>query len=632
MIHGSSQLGVSMKSKKSGNTRLVLTALLSLTFSISSLVAYAANPQSKSAKTAGIAGGANAHHGLVHWESWTDDLFARARQEKKLVLLDLEAVWCHWCHVMDQKTYSDPELAAFLKEHFICVKVDQDSRPDLSNRYEDYGWPATIIFASNGEELAKHSGYIELDEMLELVKALVKNPVPEENYKAKELNFAAEAALSKALRQELFNNHRKLYDDKEGGWQTVHKFLDADSVELALTLAKLKDKRAEQMARQTLDKQLNLIDPVWGGVYQYSTGGNWKHPHFEKIMSVQGENARIYALAYLYFKDQKYLNAAEKIAAYLKNFLTSPEGAFYTSQDADLKQGEHSGDFFKLDDKARRKLGIPKIDKHVYARENGWAICGLANLYMASGNKTYLDQAEKAAQWILKNRALAGGGFRHDAKDASGPYLGDTLFMGRAFLSLYQATGSRRYLGFAEEAAGFIDSNFKNGEKKAGYLTASSKGASFAGGPRPLLDENAVLCRFANLLSYYSGKEKYKDMAKSCMRYLATDEIAHDRKIMVAGILLCDREIASGPAHITVVGAKGDPAAASLFAAANKYPLSYKRVEWLDAKEGKLPNPDTEYPEMPKAAAFACANNRCSAPAYTAVEIADRVDKTMKLK
>ncbi|MBX9693306.1 MAG: hypothetical protein K2Z81_13040, partial [Cyanobacteria bacterium] len=129
---------------------------------------------------------------------------------------------------------------------------------------------------------------------------------------------------------------------------------------------------------------------------------------------------------------------------------------------------------------------------------------------------------------------------------------------------------------------------------------------------------------------HFSRLEEYKDMADTAMRYLATPEIAHQRRVLVAGILLCDRELSNAPAHITIVGAKSDPAAKALFQGANKYPLGYKRVEWFDPKEGKMPNPDTDYPEMPKAAAFACANQRCSLPVYTPELIAAQVDKTMK--
>src|SRR5690348_5959284 len=82
----------------------------------------------------------------ISWQPWSDDVFARAKRENKFVLMDLEAVWCHWCHVMDATTYRDPRVVALINQKYIAVKVDQDSRPDIANRYEDWGWPATVIF------------------------------------------------------------------------------------------------------------------------------------------------------------------------------------------------------------------------------------------------------------------------------------------------------------------------------------------------------------------------------------------------------------------------------------------------------------------------------------------------------
>src|ERR1700734_2429065 len=82
----------------------------------------------------------------IAWNGWSDEVFARARREHKFVLLDLEAVWCHWCHVMDATTYRDPRVITLLGSQYLAVRVDQDSRPDLANRYEDYGWPATVIY------------------------------------------------------------------------------------------------------------------------------------------------------------------------------------------------------------------------------------------------------------------------------------------------------------------------------------------------------------------------------------------------------------------------------------------------------------------------------------------------------
>lgn len=564
--------------------------------------------------------------GGIRWEGWSDDIFERAKRENRLVILDLEAVWCHWCHVMAKETYSDPEVIKLIGSRYIAVKVDQDSRPDLSNRYEDYGWPATIVFDSNGQELAKRSGYIPPRPMATMLQAFIDDPTPGPSVGAEAQLTAPESAfLTDALRKDALQVHMTGYDTKYGSWGFIHKYLEWDSVEYSMMLAKDGDKAAEQRAKKSLAGELNLIDPVWGGVYQYSTGGVWTEPHFEKIMSHQAENLRIYSQAYALWKDPVHLKAAQDIHKFLKNFLTSPEGAYYTSMDADLVRGEHSEAYFKLNDAGRRKLGIPRVDQHVYARENGWAITGVVSLYAATGDAKYLTEALTAANWIVANRSLPDGGFRHDAKDAAGPYMGDTLAMGRAFLALYSVTGDRDWLKKAEAAAQFIGKTFSHqvkGGQNVGFETAKPLKMNPS---RPQRDENIVMARFSNLLFHYSGKEEYRKLAEQAMRFLVNPDIATRRP--TGGTLLTDLELAREPVHITVVGAKDDPQAQALFRSAMSYPIGYKRVEWFDRREGALPNNQVEFPELPKAAAFACAGVRCSLPVFEPKEIRPMVER-----
>ena len=348
------------------------------------------------------------------WEPWSEAAFTRAKAERRLVILDVEAVWCHWCHVMDEKTYGDPAVAAILKERFVTVRVDQDARPDLGARYQDYGWPATVLFDANGRELAKRRGYIPPEAMASMLKAFVDDPTPGPSIvDAAPLTFSSSALLSAGLRAGLLRRYRDRYDAELGSWGRPLKSLDWDGVELALDGARNGDAGLRRMAVQTLDAQKALFDPAWGGVYQYSAGGSWKEPHFEKIMNMQARNMRVYSLAYAQTGDASYLDAARGIARYLRDFLTSPDGAFYASQDADLVPGRHSADYFALDDASRRKQGVPRVDTHVYARENGWAIRGLAVLAQAAADEAALRSARAAAERILLTRVLPGGGFRH---------------------------------------------------------------------------------------------------------------------------------------------------------------------------------------------------------------------------
>ena len=391
------------------------------------------------------------------WSDWGDDLFTRAAAEKRFVILDLEAVWCHWCHVMEKTTYANPQVQELLAAKYLPVRVDQDANPDLSSRYGDWGWPATIVFGPDGTEIAKIRGYIEPERMQALLKAIIDDPSPGPSVgEAFEVKPSASAFLDKQARAELTKNIDESYDDKLGGWGENQKFIDADSMDLAITRAEAGDAMAIKRARQTLDAAIALIDPVWGGVYQYSEAGSWTHPHFEKIMSFQAQYLRQYSQAYALWKDPKYLAAARNIERYLASFLTSPDGAFYVSQDADLDHDTDGHKYYALSDGERRKLGMPRIDKNLYARENGWAISGLAAYYDVTNDAKALAIAERAAKWVIANRALPDGGFRHGEKDRGGPFLGDTLAMGQAFLDLYAATGNRDWLTSAAKAGDFV--------------------------------------------------------------------------------------------------------------------------------------------------------------------------------
>src|ERR1700676_5390260 len=170
------------------------------------------------------------------WQPWSDSVFAQAKREHRFVLLDLEAVWCHWCHVMDENTYSDPDVQKLMGDRYIAVRVDQDCRPDLSNRYEDYGWPATIVFNADGGEIVKRRGYIPPMPMARLLQAIIDDPTPGPSVQAEtEVRFASDAALTPALREKLLGALRVAYDAQNGGWGTVHKFVDAEVIEYCMT-------------------------------------------------------------------------------------------------------------------------------------------------------------------------------------------------------------------------------------------------------------------------------------------------------------------------------------------------------------------------------------------------------------
>ncbi|MEN3351301.1 MAG: uncharacterized protein V7632_4936 [Bradyrhizobium sp.] len=564
------------------------------------------------------------------WNGWSDDLFTRAAAEKRFVILDLEAVWCHWCHVMEKTTYADPAVQELLSARYLPVRVDQDANPDLSNRYGDWGWPATIVFAADGTEIAKIRGYIEPGRMRALLKAVIDDPSPGPSVgEAFEIKPAASAFLGSEQRAELAKTVDESYDEKLGGWGDNQKYIDADSLDLAIGRAEAGDAVAAKRARRTLDAATALIDPVWGGVFQYSEAGSWNHPHFEKIISFQSQYLRQYSQAYALWKEPRYLAAARNVERYLTGPMLGPDGAFYVSQDADLNHDVDGHTYYALSDAERRKLGLPRIDTNLYARENGWAISGLVAYYDVSNEPKALQTAERAATWVLANRGLPDGGFRHGDKDRGGPFIGDSLAMGQALLDLYAATGSRDWLTAAAKAGDFV-ATFR--DEAGGFFTSktSEGSAGVFAKPAKLIDDQIQVARFMNMLNRYFGGDNYREQAAHAMRYLVA--ASADMARPLPGVLLADDELAVEPTHVTIVGHKDDERARALHAIARALPARYKRLEWLDLREGKLPNPDVEYPDLGEPAAFACSNRICSFPAFDAGELQANVTQMAKLK
>jgi len=561
----------------------------------------------------------------IAWQRWSDQVFAQAERDGKLVLLDMEAVWCHWCHVMDETTYRDPAVVALMNQHFIAVKVDQDGNPALSQRYEDWGWPATILFDGKGRELSKERGYVEPAAMAQLLQTLVDKPEPIPEMPVSKP--AAAALLTAQQKQVLGDRLEAAYDTELGGWGNRHKFLQADALDYLLMRVAAGDAEAAKRVRQTMLNARAIIDPVWGGIFQYSDDGTWDSPHYEKIMSSQANAVRLYATAYALLGDAAFRAAAEQIAGYMLAHLKAPEGTFYPSQDADLSPEMKGKQFYALDDQQRRALGEPRIDRNLYAREAGWAISALVSLHEATGDGKWLDAALDAARWAIAQRWSAAGGWRHDAQDEGGPFMTTNLAMANATLDLYRATADRMWLGLTQRAADFMVENLE--DKSAGGFALAPVPVGATGvmaQPVKHFDDNTSAVRFYNALAHYTGDARYGSIAKRTMAYLAGTPAA-SRAAFWPGLLQADAELANQPLHLTVVGKKSDQAARALYREALTYPATYRRIEWLDQAEGALPNPDVTYPTLDRPALFACIAKRCSLPIYAPEDAHKKLDR-----
>ncbi|HFE46786.1 MAG TPA: thioredoxin domain-containing protein, partial [Nannocystis exedens] len=239
----------------------------------------------------------------IAWQEWQRDSFARAARERKLILVTVVAGWCHWCHVMDEKTYTDPAIRTLVGRHYIAIRVDADARPDLAERYAEWGWPAIALLTPDARPVLELRGYQEASEfasqLRELAESEAAGTLKGRRSPPKKKPSAKNTSLS-ALRDRVKAQLDSTYDREEEGWGHRQKYPLAGPIEHALLRSRLhpEDKLWEKRALATLENELDLVDPIWGGMYQYSLYGVWTRPHYEKIAKVQVGALLSFALAY----------------------------------------------------------------------------------------------------------------------------------------------------------------------------------------------------------------------------------------------------------------------------------------------------------------------------------------------
>ena len=557
------------------------------------------------------------------WQKWEPALFDRAAAEDKYILLHMAAVWCHWCHVMEGTTYKDPAIQKTIGEKFIPVRVDQDRDPALSYRYENWGWPATIMLDKDGNEIFKRRGYIPPELFARLLAAVIEDPSALGGFTVGVAVDPDAIALSPERRAGVEALVLKNFDTVNGGFGDTHRFIHGDTVEWTLERGRALQRNPDpapwrDASTRTLLGARRLIDPVSGGMFQYADQLDWSGPHYEKLLNIQRDAIRTYVLAWQIGGDPADLGAAKDIARWLMDFMRSPEGAFFTSQDADAGPTLLGKAFYALGAAERRAGPQPPIDTNIYARENGWAVASLATLYDVTGDPALLLAAHRAFDWTLANRRAPGGGFGHFKATDDDTHLGDTLAMAEAALALYRSTADRHYLALAIELGEIVVRDHRDPD--GGFMVRQPEPGARGVLAKPVkqIDENVAVTRLLNLLARQTDKPALRDAALHGMRYLIS--LAED-ELVVPGALLADRELSREPAHVTIVGTKDDPAARALYEAARTYPTRYLRIEWLDRREGPLPMADVDYPDMPEAAAYACANGACSVPVFAAAEV-----------
>ncbi|MGA8529412.1 MAG: thioredoxin domain-containing protein [Acidobacteriaceae bacterium] len=316
----------------------------------------------------------SAMHQPVYWQEWSEAAFALAAQLGKPILLDVGAVWCHWCHVMDRESYEDPALAPTINDHFVAIKVDRDERPDVDARYQaaaqaiagQGGWPLTAILTPDGRPFfagtyfpredrygrpgfervlltLAHAWQTRRDEVLESAASVIAAIEHGETFSARG------ETLSLAIVDNLVASAVGQFDPRHGGFGSQPKFPHPGVLDLLIDVAaRTGNEAAKEAATVTLRKMARggVYDQLAGGFHRYSVDERWVVPHFEKMLYDNAGLLANYVHAFQTFVEPEFAATARDILRWMNEWLSDQErGGFYASQDADISLDD-DGDYF----------------------------------------------------------------------------------------------------------------------------------------------------------------------------------------------------------------------------------------------------------------------------------------------
>src|SRR5690348_10076986 len=444
----------------------------------------------------------------INWRPWSKEAFDEATRTGKPILLSISAVWCHWCHVMDETTYSHPSVIELINREYVPVRVDNDVRPDVNQLYNMGGWPTTAFLTPSGDILTGAT-YLPPDQMASALlriasyqhqnKTEIATRVLEARKRAASGVARSAGELRPGLVDEILGAVKAAYDPEYGGFGGAPKFPQTDAILLLLEQSTVRsDAELTGMAVHTLEQMASggTYDHVEGGFFRYSTTQDWSVPHFEKML--EDHAALVQALALAGMPD-----VLETTTGYLDRVLRDPKTGLYAgSQDAD----EH---YYSLDAQERRSATAPYVDRRVYTAWNA----ALAIAYEGRG--------EKLLDALFKHAYRPGEGMTH--AEGVGGQLGDQAWSLWAAVGAYQHGFGEQWLGIAEDLAEHIESKYGDPNLGGYFDHAGVEELGRLGEPVKPLAENSVAAMALIELDTLKGDpaSPYRERARRALESVA---------------------------------------------------------------------------------------------------------------
>lgn len=527
----------------------------------------------------------------INWRIWGAEAFAEAVAADKPILLNLTAVWCHWCHLMDETTYSSPDLIQLINDKLIPVRVDADQHPHVQDRYIAGGWPTNAFLTPTGEVL--WSGTYVPEEQLSQVSMGVLGAWDE---RRAELNLeidrrrkALEAARSRhhatgLVRREAADDVLSAtidaYDERNGGFGTEPKFPYVDALELLMMLGTRDNPDYLRIAEHSFDGMLagEMWDEAEGGFFRYATAADWTAPRYEKLLSVNAGMLRAYALGAHVRSRADWKNVSVRIVEWVDRRLAQPDGLWAGSQAAD--------DEYYAPPVAAR-ASAPPVDDVIYTNYNAQWIRALAEAGARFGAAEWIASATHGLDTLLATMAAPGNLMFHYCRPGEAPQIGfllaDTAETARACITLAQVTGEATYLAHARRLVGGMEAAFW---AEDGGFWERTKGADEVGVLRyrdKPFELNVECGRLLNDLAILAGERSYRGLAERVLAFLSPQ--AGRYGVAGAAYAVVADEFFEPPMRIVIAGTGAG--AAELRNAALQLPIVNRRV-WTMPEGGRV--------------------------------------------
>ena len=571
--------------------------------------------------------GANA----ISWRDWNEAAFESAKSQGKPVLLTLGATWCHWCHVMDQTSYSDERVIELVNSRFIPVRVDVDQRPDISLRYNQGGFPSVAFLTGDGEFLTGRP-YTPPDEMAALLEQVSSGEVSPDDVYANNGTPSPRRTGASASVDAVLARLTELYDEEFGGFGLEPKQPPWEALQfLTARYGLTGDRSIMAMVETTLQGMWHgIYDRKNQGFFRYAVSRDWKVPHYEKMLVSNASLAVVYLEAFQITRKAAYRSAADGILHYLLNTLFSPaKGLFFASQDADEP-------FYQMSWKGRDALAPPPVDRTFYAGWNALAAHSLIQAANVLGSPDYRRRGSGILERLWRESWTSAGGLSRRAGELSDatPILSDQVDFLRAWLAMYQSMGEPECLARAVEVAGTVERLF--GAPNGGcYDTTPPRSFEASLLPREQPAGNNGCWAEALLALYHlTGDAGYSQRAASALdvfesvvpgksylgahlsRRMEEDEEALFLPAGSAWGRARDMQT-NGAVSLVLVGDSSAPAYRRLHRAALRAYAPHRVVQPLDSERDAEQIRELGFPPNREAALYACMGDRCLAPITT---------------